>query len=182
MLHTLSISVYHFIIPVLLSLNYHDFHCFWYSLLEGRVLHKAAWVAKLLGTHISVQVHKKVKFSWRDNSSLAVQGSSENIWKYVFMFFLLTNTANLEELQSVESRQAANLETQLEELKERCQEKQDNVEDIRYLFEQSLLLVNSWAIWSKSFKNNHVHSTTKNKNKKTKKKNEIEISHKINYH
>jgi len=42
--------------------------------------------------------------------------------------------SNLEELQSVESRQAANLETQLEELKERCQEKQNNVEDISTSF------------------------------------------------
>ena len=31
-------------------------------------------VAKLLGTHVSIQVHKKVKFSTRDNSSLAVKG------------------------------------------------------------------------------------------------------------
>ena len=31
--------------------------------LEGRVIHKKAWVAKLLGTHLSVQDHKKVKFS-----------------------------------------------------------------------------------------------------------------------
>ena len=32
-------------------------------LLEDRALHKEAWVAKLLGTHLSIQVHKKVKFS-----------------------------------------------------------------------------------------------------------------------
>ena len=44
------------------------------SLLEDRVLHKEAWVAKLVGTHLSIQVHKKVKFSRRDNSSLAVKG------------------------------------------------------------------------------------------------------------
>ena len=53
---------------------------FYYS-LEDRVLHKEAWVAKLL-THLSIQVHKKVKFSWRDNSSLAVKGL--NIFKYYF--------------------------------------------------------------------------------------------------
>ena len=40
------------------------------------MLHKEAWVAKLLGTHLSIQVHKKVKFSRRDNSSLAVKGLS----------------------------------------------------------------------------------------------------------
>ena len=34
----------------------------WHSLLEDRALHKEAWVAKLLGTHLSIQVHKKVKF------------------------------------------------------------------------------------------------------------------------
>ena len=39
------------------------FTVFGQSLLEGRVLHKEAWVAKLLGTHLSIQVHKKVKFS-----------------------------------------------------------------------------------------------------------------------
>ena len=39
------------------------FTVFGHSLLEGRVLHKEALVAKLLGTHLSVQDHKKVKFS-----------------------------------------------------------------------------------------------------------------------
>ena len=39
------------------------FTVFGHSLLEDRVLHKEAWVAKLLGTHLSIQVHKKVKFS-----------------------------------------------------------------------------------------------------------------------
>ena len=33
------------------------------SLLEDRVLDKDAWLAKLLGTHLSIQFHKKVKFS-----------------------------------------------------------------------------------------------------------------------
>ena len=45
-----------------------------FGLLENIVLHKEAWVAKLLGTHLSIKVHKKVKFSRRDNSSLAVKG------------------------------------------------------------------------------------------------------------
>ena len=39
-----------------------------------RVLHKEAWFTKLLGIHLSVQVHEKVKFSGRDISSLAVKG------------------------------------------------------------------------------------------------------------
>ena len=39
------------------------FTVFGHSLLEDRALHKEAWVAKLLGTHLSIQVHKKVKFS-----------------------------------------------------------------------------------------------------------------------
>ena len=47
---------------------------FGHSLLDDRVLHKEAWVTKLLGTHYSIQVHKKVKFSGRDNSSLALKG------------------------------------------------------------------------------------------------------------
>ena len=47
------------------------------------------------------------------------------------MFFIL---ANLEELQSVEARQCSNLETQLEEMKDKCQDKQDTVEEIRYVF------------------------------------------------
>ena len=33
------------------------------SLLEDRVLHKETWVAKLLGTKLSIQFHKKVKKS-----------------------------------------------------------------------------------------------------------------------
>ena len=49
------------------------FTVFRHSLLEDRVLHKEAWVAKLLGTHLSIQVHKKIKFSRRDNSFLAVK-------------------------------------------------------------------------------------------------------------
>ena len=36
-------------------------------LLESRMLHKGSWVAKLLGTHLSIQVHKKVKLLRRDN-------------------------------------------------------------------------------------------------------------------
>ena len=48
------------------------FTVFGHSLLEDRVLHKEAWVVMLLGTHLSIQVHKKVKFSLRDNSSFAV--------------------------------------------------------------------------------------------------------------
>jgi len=39
--------------------------------------------------------------------------------------------ANLEELQTVESRQATSLEIQLEEVKDKCQEKQDTVEEVR---------------------------------------------------
>ena len=52
------------------------FTVFEHSLLEDRVLHKEAWVVKLLGTHLSIQVHKKVEFSRRDISSLAVKGLS----------------------------------------------------------------------------------------------------------
>ena len=33
-----------------------------WRLLEGRVLHKGAWVATLLGTLLGVQDYKKVKF------------------------------------------------------------------------------------------------------------------------
>ena len=33
------------------------FTVFGHSLLEDRALHKEAWVAKLLGTHLSIQVH-----------------------------------------------------------------------------------------------------------------------------
>ena len=57
-----------------LTLKVPGFSLFLDSLLEDRVLHKEAWVAKLLGTHLSIQVHKKVKFSWRDNSPLALKG------------------------------------------------------------------------------------------------------------
>ena len=38
------------------------FTVFGHSLLEDRALHKEAWVAKLLGTHLSIKGHKKVKF------------------------------------------------------------------------------------------------------------------------
>ena len=39
------------------------FTVFGHSLSEDRALHKEAWVAKLVGTHLSIQVHKKVKCS-----------------------------------------------------------------------------------------------------------------------
>ena len=42
---------------------------------------KEAWVAKLLGTHLSIQVHEKGKFSRWDNSSLAVEGLNKDIKK-----------------------------------------------------------------------------------------------------
>ena len=58
------------------------FTVFGHSLLEDRVLHKEAWVTKLLGTHLSIQVHKKVKFSWRDNSTLALKGLIECVIIY----------------------------------------------------------------------------------------------------
>ena len=38
------------------------FTVFGHSSLENKVLHKEVWVAKLLGTLLSIQVHKKVKF------------------------------------------------------------------------------------------------------------------------
>ena len=50
------------------------FTAFGHSLSENRVLHKEAWVATLLGTHLSIQVQKMVKFSRTDISSLAVKG------------------------------------------------------------------------------------------------------------
>ena len=70
--------------------SWHFFHCstfnplsarvftiFGHSLLEDRVLHEEAWLAKLLGTHLNIQVHKKVK-SWRDNSPLVLKGLKED--------------------------------------------------------------------------------------------------------
>ena len=46
------------------------------------MLLKEAWVVKLLGTHLSIQVHEKVKFLRRDISSLAVKGL---IIKFLFI-------------------------------------------------------------------------------------------------
>ena len=61
----------------------------WYNLLTvrtftvlfiGRCITKEEWVAALLGSHISIQVHEKVKFSGRDISFLAVKElKKENI-------------------------------------------------------------------------------------------------------
>ena len=52
-------------------------HIFLLTLLQDSVLHKRAWVAALLGTHLRIQDHKKVKFSGQDISSLAVKGLRE---------------------------------------------------------------------------------------------------------
>ena len=43
------------------------------------MLHKEAWVAALLGTHLSIQVHKKVQFSRRNILFLAVKGLNKNM-------------------------------------------------------------------------------------------------------
>ena len=48
-------------------------------LLEGRVLHKGAWITTLLGTLLEVQDYKKVKFTERDISSVAVKGLSNKL-------------------------------------------------------------------------------------------------------
>ena len=45
------------------SLSASIFNVFGLRLLEGRVLHKGAWIATLLGILLGVQDHKKVKFS-----------------------------------------------------------------------------------------------------------------------
>ena len=58
----------------LIHLSTRVFTIFRHSLLGDKVLHKEAWVAKLLGTHLSIQVHKKVKFSCWYNSPLALKG------------------------------------------------------------------------------------------------------------
>ena len=55
---------------------------FWLKLLEGRVLHKGAWVATLLSTLLGVQDYKRVKFPGRDISSLAAKGLRKN---YIFL-------------------------------------------------------------------------------------------------
>ena len=47
-------------------------HSFWTEFVRGQSV--TAWVAKLLGTQLSIQVHKKVKFSWQLNSPLALKG------------------------------------------------------------------------------------------------------------
>ena len=54
-------------------LNARIFTVFGLFLLEDRVLLKEPWVAKLLGTHLSIKVHKKVKSSRKDISSLTVK-------------------------------------------------------------------------------------------------------------
>ena len=67
-------------------------------LLEDGVLHKEAWVVKLLGTHLSIQVHIRSNFR-RDNSSLAVKEVNINMKLLNFIFiismvFILTNLSS----------------------------------------------------------------------------------------
>ena len=59
-----------YVVCCLNPLTARTFTVFGHSLSEDRVLHKEAWVLKLLGTQLSIQVHKKVKFL--NNLSLAV--------------------------------------------------------------------------------------------------------------
>ena len=80
-------------------------------LLEGRVLHKEAWVAKLLGTHLSVQVHKKVKFSWRNNSSLAVNGL--NFQDFRLYLSLEAISPNIYSIRSFKSSQKGRILTNI---------------------------------------------------------------------
>ena len=53
------------------------------SLLEVRVLHKEAWAAKLLGTHL----HKKFKFCM---TRYLVIGNSSSL-KFIFIQLMMTN-------------------------------------------------------------------------------------------
>ena len=46
------------------------FSVFEHNLLEDGVLHKGAWVATLLGTHLRMQDHKKVKFPGRNGKRM----------------------------------------------------------------------------------------------------------------
>ena len=73
---------------VFLILSARIFTVFGRSLLEDGVLHKEAWVKKLLGTQICIQVHKKVKFSRRDNSSLAVKGLKQEKLSIPYLLYL----------------------------------------------------------------------------------------------
>ena len=74
------------------TLKLPGFSLFLDSLLEERVLHKEAWVAGLLGTHLRIQVHKKVKFSGRDISSLAVKGLMIILdFENIFQCYINTN-------------------------------------------------------------------------------------------
>ena len=54
------------------------------------MLHKETWVAAFLGTHLSIQVHKKAQFSRRDIFFLVVKGlnKSMKIVKKVTIFIL----------------------------------------------------------------------------------------------
>ena len=63
---------------------------FGHVLLENWLLHKEAWVTKLLGTHLSIQVHKKVKFLWRDNSPLALKGLTTLISLKFYVLMLIS--------------------------------------------------------------------------------------------
>ena len=101
--HYCQLRVPNILYYILNPLTARIFTFFGHSLLEDRALHKEAWVAKLLGTHLSIQVQKKVKFSWRDNSSLAVKGLI--FFTLFFSFFLLCcNTF----CNKIESRHAKN--------------------------------------------------------------------------
>ena len=60
--------------PVKMWYVYLNFSFTVFGLLEDRVLHKEAWVAKLLGTHLSIQVHKRPNFQEEISSFLAVKG------------------------------------------------------------------------------------------------------------
>ena len=71
------------------------FFDFIWTLLEGRVLHKGAWVATLLRTLLGVQDYKKVKFQGRDISSLVFNGlnilpvdAAIQVYKLLFFTFL----------------------------------------------------------------------------------------------
>lgn len=65
-------------------------------------------------------------------------------WKIVIkmlhLLLLWCCSANLEELQAAEARQASSIEMQLEELKEKCQEKQNKVEEARYDVQRSIYI------------------------------------------
>ena len=73
------------------------------------MLHKEAWVVTLLGTHLSIQVHKKVKFSEKLSRSWlkGLRNTSKETMKFIACYTSKMKVSLMKMVSDVECKKIA---------------------------------------------------------------------------